>query len=73
MGVSLSELFLASGSYFRAMDWYHSSHFHRRLHKLMVLIHTPRYPTCRAFTPADKGFSFLVSFHLAFQSAHGNS
>ena len=72
MGVSLSELFLAFGSYFRAINWYHSLHFHRRLHKLMVVIHTPRYPTCRAFTPEDGGFSFLVSFHLTFQSAPVN-
>lgn len=37
-------------------------HFHWRLHKLMVVIHTPRYPPCRAFSLAGNGFSFFFSF-----------
>lgn len=72
VGVSLSELFLAFGSYFRAITWYYSSHFHRRLHKLMVAYIWRDYPPCRAFFPAGGGFSFLVSFHLTLQSAHSS-
>lgn len=70
VGVSLSELFLASGSYFRSNNCYNSPYFHWRLHKLMVVIHTPRYPPCRAFFPACGGFSFFFSFHLTSQSAY---
>ena len=60
MGVSHSELFLAFGSYFRAIDWCHSPHFHRRWHKLMVEYIWRDYPPCRAFSLRGKGFLFSL-------------
>lgn len=71
-GYLQGELLLAFGSYFRSIN-------------LLILTllstltltnggsHTTRYPPSRAFTPRGQGVPFFISFHLAFQSAHGIS
>lgn len=67
VGVSLSELFLAFGSYFRAMYWYYSPFFPWRLHKLMVeTIRLVTQHAGRSFHRA-RGFLFWFPFTWHFR------